>query len=383
MFKRPRDLHNKNIYVYCLIFGGSTLLTGVGIFAKDWPLFLAYIPFLSLFFTHKNGIKASVLAGHFIWPFIIGIWGLLNLEYNLILTLVCSAASLFILIYVILKIGLVATSLILLALPFFPVNPLMIVGSLSPGLGLWGVFIASIILFTLERMKSNRLKALSFVFLLSGAFVLNQHNTDKIENQTLQAQTKQDYITIKTSDIVALSQIGQFDQTLKLMKPSSTIVLGENMFEHSDIAAKHYWCEAVKNNHFTAYIGVEGKDGTGEIWLFSRETCPSPKVIYRAEVGIPTLTGDWIPNSETKIFNRNIQSTTSWLLCYEGFSFFRWLEVGLKSPKTILILSNDKITSPLPTGILREKLGREFAKLFNLNVFHANTGLRFLKKSKL
>jgi hypothetical protein len=55
--------------------------------------------------------------------------------------------------------------------------------------------------------------------------------------------------------------------------------------------------------------------------------------------------------------------------------------VGLKSPKTVIILSNDKITSPLRTDILREKLGREFAKLFNLNVFHANTGLRFLEKA--
>jgi len=33
--------------------------------------------------------------------------------------------------------------------------------------------------------------------------------------------------------------------------------------------------------------------------------------------------------------------------------------------------------------ILRDKLGSEFAKLFKLTVFHANTGLRFLEKSKL
>ena len=345
MFKRPRATHNKDIYVYCLIFGCSTLLTGVGFFAKDWPLFLAYIPFLSIFFTQKNNIKVSVLAGHFIWPLIIGIWGLINLEYNLILTLVFSAVSLFILIYVILKIGLVATSLILIALPFFPANPLMIVGSLTPGLELWGILIVIIILFILEKMKSKRFKALFFVLLLSSAFVLNQHNTNKINSQT--AQAKHDYISIDTSDIVAISQIGQFDQTLKLMKPNSTIILGENMFAHSDIAAKHYWCDAVKNKYINAYIGVEGKDGTGEIWLF----------------------------------NRNVQSPISWLLCFEGFSVFRWLELGLKSPKTVIILSNDKITSPLRTYILRDKLSREFAKLFNLNVFHANMGLRFLQKS--
>ena len=379
MFKRPRDTQNKDIYVYGLIFGCSTLLTGVGFFAKDWPLFLAYIPFLSIFFTQKNNIKVSVLAGHFIWPLIIGIWGLINLEYNLILTLVFSAVSLFILIYVILKIGLVATSLILIALPFFPANPLMIVGSLTPGLELWGILIVIIILFILEKMKSKRFKALFFVLLLSSAFVLNQHNTNKINSQT--AQAKHDYISIDTSDIVAISQIGQFDQTLKLMKPNSTIILGENMFAHSDIAAKHYWCDAVKNKYINAYIGVEGKDGTGEIWFFNRDTCPTPKVIYRAEVGIPTLTGDWIPRSKTKSFNRNVQSPISWLLCYEGFSVFRWLELGLQSPKTVIILSNDKITSPLRTYILRDKLSREFAKLFNLNVFHANMGLRFLQKS--
>ena len=183
------------------------------------------------------------------------------------------------------------------------------------------------------------------MLLLSSAFVLNQHNTNKINSQT--AQAKHDYISIDTSDIVAISQIGQFDQTLKLMKPNSTIILGENMFAHSDIAAKHYWCDAVKNKYINAYIGVEGKDGTGEIWLF----------------------------------NRNVQSPISWLLCFEGFSVFRWLELGLQSPKTVIILSNDKITSPLRTYILRDKLSREFAKLFNLNVFHANMGLRFLQKS--
>ena len=39
------------------------------------------------------------------------------------------------------------------------------------------------------------------------------------------------------------------------------------------------------------------------------------------------------------------------------------------------------VKSPLRTYILRDKLSREFAKLFNLNVFHANMGLRFLQKS--
>jgi hypothetical protein len=71
------------------------------------------------------------------------------------------------------------------------------------------------------------------------------------------------------------------------------------------------------------------------------------------------------------------QSTFSgqqWLACFEGFSMYRWLRAYMTGAKSVVIVSNDRLTQPIPTAVLRRKVGAQFAKLFGLTVAHADTG---------
>lgn len=75
---------------------------------------------------------------------------------------------------------------------------------------------------------------------------------------------------------------------------------------------------------------------------------------------------------------RVYRSTQPYVPCFEGFSVFRWIGVGLSGIKRAIAISNDKWTEPFPVGRLRRKVGNEFEKLFGINVFYPETGRSFL-----
>ena len=179
------------------------------------------------------------------------------------------------------------------------------------------------------------------------------------------------YSEIDISNHKAITLYSQWTQIAKVVENRSTVILGENIFDHTDVGASAYWCRIAKEKAAILYIGVRGQNGVGEVWGFDGRDCVDPSVAYRAEVGIPKITGGWLPN------RTEAQSTFSgqqWLACFEGFSMYRWLRAYMTGAKSVVIVSNDRLTQPIPTAVLRRKVGAQFAKLFNLTVAHADTG---------
>ena len=44
---------------------------------------------------------------------------------------------------------------------------------------------------------------------------------------------------------------------------------------------------------------------------------------------------------------------TQWLICFEGFSLWKWIDVGRPDAEHIVILANDHWTAPSITALLR------------------------------
>jgi hypothetical protein len=273
--------------------------------------------------------------------------------------------------------GIGLSSALLCLIPFFPANPLLVTGAVFPDLGAWGIALLLISIITIELLKSSKAR----VGLLVAAVTLGQipfarQSIDHGYQQAISEQRKDIapndmYSEFDISNHKAITRSGQWAQIAQVIENRSTVILGENIFDHTDIGASAYWCRIAREKTATLYIGVRGQGSVGEVWEFDGRDCTDPAVAYRAEVGIPQITGGWLPNRSAP------QSTLSgqqWLACFEGFSMYRWLRVYMTGAKSVVIVSNDRLTQPILTSVLRRKVSAQFAKLFGLTVAHADTG---------
>ena len=65
---------------------------------------------------------------------------------------------------------------------------------------------------------------------------------------------------------------------------------------------------------------------------------------------------------------------TQWLICYEAFSLWKWIDVGLSNADHVVILANDHWTAPFTTALLRCKVAAQFAALYHIHLHHADLG---------
>ena len=118
--------------------------------------------------------------------------------------------------------------------------------------------------------------------------------------------------------------------------------------------------------------------------------CSEPQPVYRAALGIPIINDEWWPQ-DTHVARvadaGNLPSEPHWLICFEAFSLWRWVNLELDAkrdnPHPVVILANDYWTAPFPTALLRRKVAGQFAALFGVEVFHADQRRTVLKLSKL
>ena len=206
-------------------------------------------------------------------------------------------------------------------------------------------------------------------------------------------------IGIASASGAALTERGRWHQIVTQaglrIRAGDTLILGENIFDHEDHAAVHWWCRIVQAHNLTALIGVRAEDGLGEVWQFDRHTCPTPARLYRAEIGIPIVNAGWWPSRAAMpadeaaggISSAAAQSpnthlpNTEWLICFEAFSIWRWIDVGWSGAAHAVILAHDRWTAPIPTARLRRKVARQFAALYGMNVHHADAGATVLRST--
>jgi hypothetical protein len=362
---------------YLAYFVLSLGMTGLGFFVEEVPFAIAYIP-LGLAICHRHRTHIFwLVCGHYAWVAVISGWGLHQLGYNPILTIPAVLVTLALGSWAMTWLGVGLSSALLCFIPFFPANPLLVTGAVFPDLGAWGIALLLISVITIELLKSSKAR----VGLLVAAVTLGQipfarltidHGYQQAVSEQRNGIVPNDmYSEIDISNHKAISRSGQWTQIAQVIESRSTVILGENIFDHTDVGASAYWCRIAKEKAAILYIGVRGQNGVGEVWGFDGRDCADPAVAYRAEVGIPKITGGWLPN------RTEAQSTFSgqqWLACFEGFSLFRWVRAYMTGAKSVVIVSNDRLTQPIPTSVLRRKVSAQFAKLFGLTVAHADTG---------
>ena len=114
-------------------FMPSCALTGAGFLIADVPFAITYIPFaIALLIPLRPERRTTVMAlvaGHFLWPTLISGWGLVRLDFNPGTILFGGTASILVVSYGFARLGLAIGTALLLALPFFPTNPLLVTGS--------------------------------------------------------------------------------------------------------------------------------------------------------------------------------------------------------------------------------------------------------------
>ena len=104
------------------------------------------------------------------------------------------------------------------------------------------------------------------------------------------------YQEIDLTNIAAITRRSQWDQMASHISVGATVVLGENIFDANDTAAISYWCRVVTAKSAIAYIGVRDSDGAGEVWKFDKPACPDPRAVYKVRIGVPGVTGGFLPD---------------------------------------------------------------------------------------
>ena len=363
---------------FCLSF----CLTPVGFFLETPPLIVACFPLLFAILVDQFRFKFWCLAGYFIWPTAISAWGLVQLGFDPFYVVPISVMMVFVISCMTAwgTVGLVG--LFLSVVPFFPGSPFLIAGSILPGWGIWAYFVLVPLLIFIELHRERAARVVYLVLLCIFAVTLHFVN---FKGQHLivgtNAPNRIVYPAFQTVNITDLQSIkgSKYQEEIAARIPEHvTAILGEKILQHSDPIAWSNWCQIAQSKNATLLVSVQGEDSIGEVWKLDTQTCPNPARIYKAQIGVPSVTGGWTPNVPDWQVWRTANSDPQWLINFEAFSLVRWFGVGLSDAVHAPIISNDAWIEPLPIGVLHRKVGREFEKLYKIHTVYVETGRNFV-----
>lgn len=375
-FERKKRYDGQQVRHLKLVFAGSVLLTGVGFFGDGIWLWVAYLPFaVPLLVTQNRAIGASVAAGHFAVVFGIAALGLINLDFALAwvilgyLCALCATAALYG------YIGVGAAALLCAALPYFPGSPLLIAGGLFPGWGLAGLGLLAAFAIILGALSSVWQRGALVIMLVCPAMLFAYFDKEVSPGANMALDWRA--VPLHSSDQVA--PLWTLLSSLRALPEGASVITGENILQASDEAGLRSLCRAAHIGKLDLYAGLQAQDGVGELWRLNADTCPQGVRLYRAVVGIPGLTGNWVRPFG---FDQSIASNTAglkgpadrlgFLACFEAFSVQAWMRGASKQPAVFVNFSNDYWTDPLPLARLRAKVAHQFGALYSTPVLHTD-----------
>lgn len=376
-----RESLSARVLLIVLWSGGTTAF---GFFAASFGLWIAYIPFLLALLT-KNRIRRAALAfGHFAVIAAIACWGLIALGYTPWIVIGAGAAAALTLATLYGALGVAIASIALLALPYMPGNPLLITGALFPGTGLYGLAAVLCLAFvaTSRRFPKTRMSILAFIPVVSLFFWDIQDDTFGrfigVAPDPARTTALDGFELMPVSTQGAQPNRWEMQLALAKLNLGSTIITGENAVQAGDPATIRALCRAVRIGDLKLYLGVQAADGRAEVHLLDAEACAESRVVYRAALGIPSLTGPALPELSMlrELNGLGVEPTPdapAFLACFEAFSLHRWIALALNGQQSVAVLSNDIWTEPLPIARLRRKVSAQLARLFQIDVAHTNT----------
>ena len=238
----------------------SCALTGAGILIADVPLVIAYIPFaIALLIPPRPQKRTAVLAlmaGHFLWPTLISGWGLVRLEFNPFVILVGGVATVLVVSYGFARLGVAIGAAVLLALPFFPANPLLVTGSLFPGAGLIALPVILLWITLIEIQRGFVMRCAFLLTLVAASPIITLWFGGTLPTRPSSVV----YDEIDISDARGLTERGYWTQIMNRTGGGDVLVLGENMITLDDHAGINWWCSEAIARDMTVIMGVIGDD---------------------------------------------------------------------------------------------------------------------------
>lgn len=360
----------------------SIALTGIGFFIESAWLWVAYLPFLFALITTDRGLRGALVAGHFAVIAAISCWGLIALGYTPWAVIVFGSAASLLLgaIFSVLGVGL--ASVLLLAIPYFPGNPLLIAGTLYPGTGFTGLILLVLGTLLVSFWKTSLSRAATMFFLCMPSIFLWDLR-DEAAGRYFGIAPEEDRVTALAGfEIQPIGldgkQMSRWDmqRALNDLPEGSTIVTGENALKAQDGAALRALCRVVRVRDLTLYLGVQGADGRAQIRRLDQGTCDDGALVYTAALGIPGLTGPVLPEVgmlNIERIDEAGEAVPDFLACFEAFSIHRWIALATHQASSVIAVSNDSWTDPLPIAALRVKVSAQLARLFQIDIAHTNT----------
>lgn len=365
--------------------GSSAAMTGLGFFIAFIPFWIAYLPFIGALITTRRSVRFALVSGHY--AIIIGIaaWGLISLGHPVWIVIAAAVAVTCALgaVFAYLGVGF-ATTFLFFAVPFLPGNPLLITGSLYPGLGNFGsvLLLGACCAIPYWKAPTARVAMALFLIALPSSFVWSQQGRAFLQTVGLQLDPVESpalagFVVQAQGSRRFENPYWQLQLDLIKAEAGAQVITGENVIKASDKDTLQTICRSVAARDFDVFLGVQTVEGRAEVWKLDPEVCPNTELAYRAQVGIPAITGPVYPSLSKMLtasgLGKGAPPEMGFLACFEAFIVHRWIAMDFNHVDSVAVVSNDSWTEPLPIALLRKKVSAEFARQYNLTVAHANS----------
>ena len=341
-------------------------------FHEAVPFWLAGLPLLAGIWAGTPLARAAAMAGWLAVPAATVAIGLVGIGHDQVLAWSGAAIVVAALAFLATVLGISVVTFAVTMIPFFPASPLLVLADAMPGLGLAGLGIAALCFVAVEALPRGRLILLLALVGLLGAW-------------KVQSPPPGPSAWTAIPEPPGVTEHGRWRSVRDLLPESGTAILGEAVFRDDDVAAIDFWCRAAETQDLTLFVGVTetwNLHGRGAVWRLDRDACApgaTPAVAARAWLGIPGVTGGWLPMPVTEVDG----SGPDFLVCLEGFLPWSWARLAaLGASRDVVVVSNDGAFGTQPVHVLRRKAAGAMAALTGRDVAHAETGRTVLVRAQ-
>lgn len=361
-------------FAMLLVLAGPALAIPA-FFQEEVPFWLAGLPLLAGIWAGTRLARAAAMFGWLAVPAAVSAIGLTGIGHAPELVWPGAAAVVVAIAFVAACTGLSLAMFGLALVPFFPASPLVVLADVVPGTGIGGLCLVAGALTWVELLSSFRGR---FLFAVLVALVA----VNRTEFEGFRSPPSP---WAELPEPPGITERGRWIVIRDTLPEGSAAVLGEAVFRADDRSALDFWCRAAEARDLTLFVGVtETRAGTdrGAVWRLDRETCRpggTPGIAARAWLGIPGITGDWLPMSVTDLG----QAGPQFLICLEGFLPWSWARLAASGASgDVVVVSNDGAFGALPVAVLRRKAAGAMAALLKRGIAHAETGRTLLVRAQ-
>ena len=358
-----------------MIGAAGPVLAVPAFFHETIPFWLAGLPLLAGIRVGTRLARAAAMAGWLAVPAAISAIGLTGIGHAPALAWPGAAVIVLALALLAAMIGISVATFAATVIPFFPASPLVALADVLSGCGIVALGIVALSLAWIELLPRYRGYALlSLVAVLAAVNVLGREGLRSPHSAWTEVP-----------DPPGATETGRRLAIRGVLPEGGAAVLGEAVFREGDLSARDSWCRTAEERNLTLFVGVtEILDGTdrGAVWRLDREACApgaAPAVAARAWLGIPGVTGGWLPMPDTDREGTGPEI----LICLESFLPWSWARIALAGGvRDVVVVSNDGAFGALPVHVLRRKAAGAMAALLGLGIAHAETGRTLLVRAE-